>query len=237
MDGQLNLNALPSFLKPTISYDVQIEQDNWTRTPYGAVALNKATTELTNATGINTTGEPLIDWVRHVLPNESDGEICSDLGISSLGSIDSILAFHEIATYTLSSNMRFSLGGFKNFQADNISTYNVATVSDARVKKNVKPLDSNVSLSSIAGLHPVAFNFIQDNSFHQGFIAQAVSKVIPEAVTRGSGKLPGHREEVADFNYLDFNTITTHAVGAIQALKAEVDALKNRVASLEGLRG
>jgi len=237
LDGQLNLNALPSFLKPTISYDVQIEQDNWTRTPYGAVALNKATTELTNATGINTTGEPLIDWVRHVLAGESDGQICTELGVTSLGSIDSILAFHEITTYTLSSNMRFSLGGFKNFQADYITTYGVATSSDARIKKNVVPLNSNASLSVIALLEPVGYRFIQDNTSHHGFIAQSVSKVLPEAVSLGSGKVPGNKEEVADFNYIDYAIITTHSVGAIQALKAEVDALKNRVASLEGLLG
>jgi len=124
---------------------------------------------------------------------------------------------------------------------------NLTNVSDRRLKIDIE--DITGSLEVVNNLEPVRFNKIgyrtivpdtgnprrdgmnvtqtsmsEDNTVitgsrvEIGFIAQDVLPYVPEIVM--SGSVGGHYS-------LDYAMLTTHLVGAIKKLKAEVDALKN----------
>ena len=99
--------------------------------------------------------------------------------------------------------------------------------SDARLKDNVQPLSG--SLQKIASLRPVTFNWKTSGESEPttGFIAQEVEQVMPTAVNR---RAPTDAEkQYVDDKVLGIgwqNDMIAYLVGAIQELKAEVDALK-----------
>jgi hypothetical protein len=124
---------------------------------------------------------------------------------------------------------------------------NLTNVSDRRLKIDIE--DITGSLEVVNNLEPVRFNKIgyrtivpdtgnprldgmnvtqtsmsEDNTVitgsrvEIGFIAQDVLPYVPEIVM--SGSVGGHYS-------VDYAMLTTHLVGAIKELKAEVDALKN----------
>ncbi|MBI9105083.1 MAG: tail fiber domain-containing protein [Spirochaetales bacterium] len=103
-----------------------------------------------------------------------------------------------------------------------------ATTSDVRLK-NVHG-DFNNGLESILQLQPIEFSYKADNTLglspderQIGLSAQEVEEVIPEAVTRGEN---GYRSLHAD-------PVLWAMLNAIKELKAENDALKTRIESLE----
>lgn len=65
------------------------------------------------------------------------------------------------------------------------------TASDERLKKHVRPLDTEVMTQAIQDSRPVSFEYIDtvsfDSAVHHGFIAQELSQVWPQAVR----KVPG----------------------------------------------
>ena len=67
-------------------------------------------------------------------------------------------------------------GGIYN--ANNTATWNIT--SDARVKKNVVPL--NKGLDVINALNPVEFDYIISGKHDVSFLAQEYEKVLPEQV-------------------------------------------------------
>ena len=104
--------------------------------------------------------------------------------------------------------------------ASNTVSYN--TSSDHRLKENVTPITNG--LSTIAALNPVNYDWINDKSAGEGFIAHELQAVIPHAVT-------GEKDAVdADgkpqYQGVDYSKIVVHLVAAIKELKAEFDAYK-----------
>ena len=103
------------------------------------------------------------------------------------------------------------------------------TSSDYRLKHDVQPLTSG--LATIASLKPTAYKWNADNSYGEGFIAHELQAVIPQAVT-------GEKDAVNDDGSIrpqgvDYSKIVVHLVAAIQELKADNDAMKERIATLE----
>jgi hypothetical protein len=97
--------------------------------------------------------------------------------------------------------------------------------SDYRLKENVSPMTG--SLDRLTQLKPSRFNFIGDDTVVDGFLAHEVEEVVPEAVS-------GEKDAVDDQGMimpqgLDQSRIVPLLVGAIQELKAEVEALKQQL--------
>lgn len=96
--------------------------------------------------------------------------------------------------------------------------------SDASLKKNV--VEFPEALSKLLQLRPCQFEFIDDAQSvqHDGFIAQEVGAVFPEALREGSveGTLTYAKEW------------TPFLVKAIQELSEKLDAAMDRIAVLEG---
>lgn len=107
------------------------------------------------------------------------------------------------------------------------TSYN--TTSDYRLKHDVQPLTSG--LATIASLKPTTYKWNTDNSYGEGFIAHELQAVIPQAVT-------GEKDAVNENGSIkpqgvDYSKIVVHLVAAIQDLKADNDAMKERIATLE----
>ena len=101
--------------------------------------------------------------------------------------------------------------------------------SDATLKEDIKPLQN--SLERVNSLRPLTYNYKADPNKRacMGFLAQEVQEVLPDHVTEAEGLLT--------LNYGEFGVL---AVGAVQELKAELDAetaknkaLQDRLATLE----
>ena len=111
---------------------------------------------------------------------------------------------------------------------------NIYNPSDVRLKQNVTTITNG--LDKVMGLNPVKFNWIEEFSSDEqdkdmlGFIAQEVQNIVPEAVegfSDGSSITVG--ETIVE-NPLRVNEkfIIPVLVKAIQELKAEIEALKNK---------
>jgi hypothetical protein len=103
------------------------------------------------------------------------------------------------------------------------------TSSDYRLKHDVQPLTGG--LATIAALKPSIYKWIADESQGEGFIAHELAEHIPHAVT-------GEKDAVnADGSIkpqgVDYSRVVVHLVAAVQELKAENDALKARITTLE----
>jgi endosialidase-like protein len=103
--------------------------------------------------------------------------------------------------------------------------------SDARLKKNIRPLTGAVE--QLLKLRPVTFEWIdaQTNAGHtsgtkKGFIAQEVEKVIPEWVSTDD----------RGYKTVNRDDLPVMLVASVQSLKAENDELRERVKALEAGR-
>jgi hypothetical protein len=94
------------------------------------------------------------------------------------------------------------------------------TTSDRRLKENIT--NTRGGLSKLMGINVHDFNFITDPSKTtvQGFIAQELYKVYPEAVT------PGGADPHAKPWAVEYGRLTPLLVKSVQELKAENDNLK-----------
>ena len=100
------------------------------------------------------------------------------------------------------------------YQANNSAVWSIT--SDERIKKNVVSLKSGLDV--ISALRPVEFNYIKDDKYDIGFIAQEYQKVLPAQIAEGADGM------------LSLNqNLVPYLVKAIQELKAEVDSLKQQL--------
>ena len=104
--------------------------------------------------------------------------------------------------------------------------------SDRRIKTDIEPLNSNACLLGVQCLKPCAYTALADNRTDMGFIAQEVREYLPTAVSVCEGELVGGLN-VPDFHTLNYNTLTTISIGAIQALANEIIDLKTRLKAIE----
>jgi hypothetical protein len=99
----------------------------------------------------------------------------------------------------------------------------VVAYSDARVKANVKPIDS--SLEKVLKLTGVTYNRtdLEDKSTKIGFIAQEVEKVVPEVVTYDGEK---------DRYGVSYGNVTALLVEAIKEQQIQIEELKSIINGL-----
>jgi hypothetical protein len=163
------------------------------------------------------------------------------VGTTSGGLAGKISIYHvSSANYGLSIQDTRSTGGdqvaFYNSSgtivgtiATTASNTSYVTSSDYRLKENVAPMTSG--LATIAALKPVTYDWANDKSAGEGFIAHELQSVIPFAVT-------GEKDAVNENGSIkpqgvDYSKIVVHLVAAIQELSAKNNAFEIRLAALE----
>jgi hypothetical protein len=105
------------------------------------------------------------------------------------------------------------------------SSVSYNTSSDYRLKENVVPMEG--SLDRVDQLKPSRFNFIGEDNVVDGFLAHEAAEVVPEAVTGEKDAVDEEGNPV--YQGIDQAKLVPLLVGAIQELKAEVEALKQQL--------
>lgn len=111
------------------------------------------------------------------------------------------------------------------------TSYNVT--SDRRLKENILPFTNG--LSSIIALKPSQYNYISDKEVtYQGFIADELQAVVPQAVTGEADGVDAEGKPV--YQGVDSSFLIPHLVSAIQEQQALIENLTTRLAALEGAK-
>lgn len=100
----------------------------------------------------------------------------------------------------------------------------IITPSDAILKKNINPLNINIT-EKLMNLKPSSFEFKDDysNQIHYGFIASELEEEYPELIHSKPDK---KNSNVKSVNYLEIIPLLVHK---IQLMQKEIDDLKSRV--------
>ena len=98
------------------------------------------------------------------------------------------------------------------------------TSSDYRLKQNIQPLENG--LERLNNLNPVKFDWKEDGTTSEGFIAHEAQEVFPDAV---SGEKDGE-----EMQGMDYGRITPLLVKAIQEQQEQIETLKKEVEELKG---
>jgi hypothetical protein len=112
-------------------------------------------------------------------------------------------------------------------QIGSINCTNTATVyntsSDYRLKENIQPLENG--LERLNTLKPVKFDWKNEDTSSEGFIAHEVQEIFSDAVT---GEKDGE-----DMQGMDYGRITPLLVKAIQEQQEQIEQLKAEVQTLK----
>jgi hypothetical protein len=85
-----------------------------------------------------------------------------------------------------------TLGWFENTGL--FRSWGYSSLSDVRIKKNIRDIDDNEALEKILLIQPKKYNYVEKEKNKEndviGFIAQQIAEVIPEAITKTEGIPP-----------------------------------------------
>tara|TARA_R110002050_G_scaffold18653_2_gene54246 strand:+ start:506 stop:2239 length:1734 start_codon:yes stop_codon:yes gene_type:complete len=104
------------------------------------------------------------------------------------------------------------------------STVAYNTSSDYRLKENIKPLANG--LQRLLQLKPVQFDWKEDKTSSEGFIAHEVQEIFSDAI---SGEKDGEQTQG-----MDYGRITPLLVKAIQEQQEQIEGLKQEIQNLKG---
>ena len=94
-------------------------------------------------------------------------------------------------------------------------------------------------MATVAALNPVTYTWKADGSAGQGFIAHELQAVVPDCVTGEKDAVETYTDEEGNeqtrpvYQGIDTSFLVATLTAAIQELKAELDAAKERIAALE----
>lgn len=152
-------------------------------------------------------------------------------GIQTASDVDRVgLSFltHDSDTDTsnMSENMRLTHNGDLHVDRDVIAFS--TTISDRRLKKNVKPLTN--SLETICRLNGKTFEWIDGNrpGTQIGLIAQEVEEIIPEVITRHTLPVKTQDEET-EYLTIQYDQLIPHLIESIKELQSQVNELRERL--------
>jgi hypothetical protein len=180
------------------------------------------------------------------------------------GSGNAPLALWNKSLTTSSSALLFQVNGSS---VGSISYTNTATAyntsSDYRLKENIASMTG--ALAKVLELKPVTYTWKEDGSAGEGFIAHELQAIVPNAVSGekdateirkvevspavpatfdddGNELTPAveavyEEREVPVYQGVDTSFLVATLTAAIQELKAELDAAKERIAALEANNG
>ena len=128
--------------------------------------------------------------------------------------------------------MRLEQDGDLHVDAD-VVAYS-STVSDIRLKHDINPLES--SLSIINKLNPVTYKWKHrkdDTKDHPGLIAQEVEEILPGIINETT--MPFHAEEGDNTIYksVRYTELIPHLIGAIKEQQSQIDELKSEIKKLK----
>jgi hypothetical protein len=184
-----------------------------------------------------------------------DGGILAGFNTSQGGTITIVKTATADAMYFANSTINAAVGRIQI----NSSSTSYVTTSDYRVKENVVPMTG--ALEKVAKLNPVTFTWKVDGKPGEGFIAHELQEVCPEAVAGEKDAMETVQVEVSPFipptldengneiapaveatyeervvpayQGVDTSFLVATLAAAIQELKAELDAAKARIETLE----
>jgi hypothetical protein len=159
------------------------------------------------------------------------------IGMTSAHSTDFKLSLYADASTAGVGFQNTSVGStnyaalFRSNGASTIGSINVTntatqfnTSSDYRLKENVRPIENG--LDRLNNLNPVKFDWKDDGTSSEGFIAHEAQEVFPDAVTG--------EKDAEMMQGMDYGRVTPLLVKAIQEQQTIIDDLKARIATLEG---
>ena len=121
---------------------------------------------------------------------------------------------------------RFRMYSNGDFHADGDVVAYSTSISDARLKDNVKPLESSLDkIMNLKGVEYIWNNGSRKGQKDIGFIAQEVEDVIPEIVREKEVLF----DEDTKYKTVDYEKITAVLVEAVKELQQEMVELKNRL--------
>mgnify|MGYP002639449597 FL=1 len=109
------------------------------------------------------------------------------------------------------------------------TSVNYGTTSDRRMKKDIVPMENGVS--RIEQLNPVYFIWKSSNLPGQGFIADELQQVFPDAVTGQPNAVDSQGNPV--YQNVDTSYIVATLCAAVQELKSELDSVKAELETLK----
>ena len=137
--------------------------------------------------------------------------------------------------FTRNDGMQIKLGG-----SGPVLSNGTAISSDERLKKNITDI-ADGQLAKINALKVRTFEWKNTDTLYagtqEGFIAQEVESVIPEAVKEETMAPDPHdtsRDFEGDVKLLKHEVINARLIKAVQELSSELEAAKARIAALEG---
>lgn len=128
----------------------------------------------------------------------------------------------QIDFYINASN-EFRMEADGDFHADGDVIAFSTTVSDERLKDNIKPIEN--ALEKVSQLNGYTFTYTVDNKASAGVIAQELEKVLPSAVREKA--LPLKTDDGELYKTVQYDQLHGLLIEAIKELKAEIEELKN----------
>jgi hypothetical protein len=107
------------------------------------------------------------------------------------------------------------------------------TSSDYRLKTDIQPMQG--SIDRVKALKPCNFEWVNDGTRVDGFIAHEAQEVVPEAVSGEKDATKTNKEgvEVPDYQGIDQSKLVPLLTSALQEALAKIDDLELRMANLE----
>jgi len=177
----------------------------------------------------------LTGWSQIVVDSYGYVKLADDLNVNKYYSSSQIFPDETNCSYLgTTTNQFYHIRGQYHFATTTLLT------SDKRLKQNFRkienPLEKIVQLNGkIYDYIPEASDSIGSNEIKeqkaalkrnkQGFIAQEVKEIVPEAVVY---------EKESDLYYIDYNAIIPLLVEAMKEQQANIEALEARIEKLEG---
>jgi hypothetical protein len=207
-------------------------------------------------TGTLTGGTGIIDIGSGQFYKAADGSI--GLGTQVPGAQPNAATISLLASGTntaFSGNIRITHGalapsgaGFMDFWYNTANIGSIgqngttgvtySTTSDYRLKQDIAPMSG--AIQKISALKPVTYKWKADNSDGQGFIAHELQEVFPDAVVGEKDAVEGLVDEDGNINYrpkyqgIDTSFLVATLVAAVQELNAELQAVKQELATIKG---
>lgn len=160
-----------------------------------------------------------------------------DKSSSSQANAIKIILFNSTDNNTITNNdffIRFmintSLAGGVKVNGNGVE---YVTSSDISLKKDIQPITN--ALEKILALNPVNFNWINNNTNDNGFIAQEVQTVLPSLVSETDLYANVNPEENVKILTLNEIGMIPFIVGAIKEQQQIINDLKARIEVLENI--
>ncbi|MCX6316489.1 MAG: tail fiber domain-containing protein [Bacteroidetes bacterium] len=102
------------------------------------------------------------------------------------------------------------------------------TISDEKLKENIKTTDKNLILSRLMAVRPVTYNYVNEKgSTEYGIISQEIAKIFPEMTIKAVN--PATDERILAVQYQQLHSIL---ISAIQAQQETIQQLQKQITKL-----